>query len=123
MSGSLRVLAPIGELALVSSGLYLSKLGYHLVVDPLYGSAAVSKYLDAVVAVALIPALFLDVPTQYSLSALASLLYYVPITAYWTAAYSARWGKALVGPLLTHAIVFWPVVALALASAQSWKVS
>ncbi|KAH7105886.1 hypothetical protein BKA62DRAFT_343583 [Auriculariales sp. MPI-PUGE-AT-0066] len=122
MPSLLPLVRAVGELVLVSTGLNLSIYAYHLVVDPLYGSAAISKYLEHVVVAAAIPALFVTARARWTLSALGCLLFLAPITGYWSAAWTSRLEAEVKGPLACHVLVIAPIVTLALASAKSLRV-
>ncbi|KZV96373.1 S-adenosyl-L-methionine-dependent methyltransferase [Exidia glandulosa HHB12029] len=110
------------ELAAVSYGISSARLGYSLVVNPLYGSTAGALYLDYVLAAACALAALVNVaPVRYLLSVLACMLYVSPITAYYAARFTARWHDYQKGPFLVHLLVMYPLVVVAISSTRVWR--
>lgn len=111
------------ELAALSYGISSARLGYALVVNPLYGSTAAAQYLEYVLAVACaLAGLVNAAPVRYLQSVLACMLFIAPITAYYAARFTARWNDYQKGPLLVHLLVMYPLVVLAVSSARTWRV-
>lgn len=110
------------ELAAVSYAISSARLGYTLMVSPLYGSTATKQYLDHVVAAGCAIAGIVSVaPQRFLLSLFASMLFVTPIVAYHTARYTARWHDLWKGPLLVHLLAFYPLVVVAISSARLWR--
>jgi len=122
MATATRLLAPLAELVLASGTIYLTRFAYQLVVDPLYGSAAGGNWLEPAIAAAAVPAVLISTQPRYTLTALACLLFFAPVSAYWSAVFTARTEREVAGPLICHALVVAPIVTLVLSSLQASKV-
>ncbi|RDX53922.1 hypothetical protein OH76DRAFT_1399093 [Lentinus brumalis] len=97
-------------------GLSLVTWAYRRALEPQYGSAPASLHLGKVVWSASILGSFAPtVPVGRATLGLALLLYALPSATYYVAAYTARLGDPIWGPVATHLIVLLPVLSLGVA--------
>ncbi|KAH9943288.1 S-adenosyl-L-methionine-dependent methyltransferase [Epithele typhae] len=97
-------------------GLSLVTWTYRRALEPQYGSAPTNLHLSKVVwSSAILGSFAPAVPLSRATLGLGLLLYAFPTATYWSAAYTARLGDALWGPVATHLIVLLPVLSLGTA--------
>ncbi|KAI0729446.1 hypothetical protein C8Q72DRAFT_317032 [Fomitopsis betulina] len=94
-------------------GLSLTVSAYRRSLTPLYGTAPVEQHLNKISWLACaVGSLLPLMPLQYAVLALGVLLCAMPNSSYWVAAYTGRLHEPIWGPVLTHLLVFTPVLAL-----------
>ncbi|KAI1796216.1 S-adenosyl-L-methionine-dependent methyltransferase [Ganoderma leucocontextum] len=104
--------AAIGVLLVLS----LITWAYRRALEPQYGSAPPALHLSKIVWSASILGSFApSIPLSRATLGLAFLLYALPTSSYWAAAYTARLGDPIWGPVATHLIVLLPVLSLGVA--------
>ncbi|EIW61205.1 uncharacterized protein TRAVEDRAFT_56579 [Trametes versicolor FP-101664 SS1] len=97
-------------------GLSLATFTYKHSLEPLYGDAPVSLHLTKIVWAASILGTFApSVPISRATLGLGLLLYALPYSSYWVAAYTGRLGDPVWGPVATHLIVLLPILSLGVA--------
>ncbi|PIL37308.1 hypothetical protein GSI_01001 [Ganoderma sinense ZZ0214-1] len=97
-------------------GLSLVTWAYQHALEPQYGSAPPALHLSKIIWSASILGSFAPaVPLSRATLGLGLLLYALPNSSYWTAAYTARLGDPIWGPVATHLVVLLPVLALGVA--------
>jgi hypothetical protein len=94
--------------------LSLSYFAYARSLIPLYGETAALRYLRVLAVSVIGIATSAPIPVDsLNLIGLASILLTTsPTTSYWVAAYSARQHDPVKGPLITHVVVFSPIIYL-----------
>lgn len=104
-------------------GLSLVTWAYRRALEPQYGSAPASLHLGKIVWSASILGSFAPtVPLGRGTLGLALLLYALPNATYYVAAYTARLGDPIWGPVATHLIVLLPVLSLGVAIVKALQV-
>lgn len=105
-------------------GLSLNVFAYRRSLIPLYGTAPVEQHLNKISWLACaIGSLLPLIPLQYALLALGVSLCAMPNSAYWVAALTGRLHEPIWGPVLTHLIVFAPILALGVLTVRILQVS
>ena len=105
-------------------GLSLTVFAYRRSLIPLYGTAPVELHLYKISWVACIIGNLLPlIPLQNAVLVLGALLCAMPNTSYWVAAYTGRLHDPVWGPVLTHLIVFTPLLALGVLIVRILQVS
>ncbi|KAI0796915.1 S-adenosyl-L-methionine-dependent methyltransferase [Abortiporus biennis] len=100
----------------VLTGLSLVTYGYQQALTPLYGTAATQWNLNKVVWSACILGSFAPtLPIWPSVLFGGILLTGMPLSSYWVAAYTGRWGDVIWGPVITHLTVLAPVLYIGVA--------
>ena len=108
----------IGQaMALLSQSFAL--LAYKRALTPLYSSVPASSYVSYVSIVSSILGSIVDVPTGAAALVYGSLLAAAPNTVYYVGRYTARWKDPILGPIVTHAIVLFPILMSGFALFQS----
>lgn len=104
-------------------GLSLATFTYKHSLEPLYGDAPVSLHLTKIVWAASILGTFApSVPISRATLGLGLLLYALPYSSYWVAAYTGRLGDPVWGPVATHLIVLLPILSLGVALVKALQV-
>ena len=112
--------AAIGVLLVLS----LVSWAYQHALEPQYGSAPTTLHLSKIVWSASILGSFAPtVPLSHATLGLGFLLYALPYSSYWAAAYTARLGDPVWGPVSTHLLVLLPVLSLGVALVKALQVS
>lgn len=105
-------------------GLSLTVSAYRRSLTPLYGTAPVEQHLNKISWLACaVGSLLPLMPLQYAVLALGVLLCAMPNSSYWVAAYTGRLHEPMWGPVLTHLLVFTPVLALGVLIVRILQVS
>lgn len=90
---------------------------YTRFLEPLYGSVPTNNYMDKLIWLPCLLGAYAPSPSLWSsLGLFGVLLSALPLSSYWVAALTARWGDPLIGPLVTHALVLIPVVYAGIAT-------
>ena len=104
-------------------GLSLVTWAYRRALEPQYGSAPTTLHLNKIVrSASILGSLAPTVPLSRATLALALLLYALPNSSYWVAAYTARLGDPVLGPVSTHLLVLLPVLSLGVAIVKALQV-
>ena len=104
-------------------GLSLTVFAYRRSLIPLYGTAPVEQHLNKISWLACVIGTLLPlIPLQYAVLALGVLLCAMPNSSYWVAAFTGRLHEPIWGPVLTHLIVFTPVLALGVLTVRILQV-
>ena len=104
-------------------GLSLVTWAYRRALEPQYGSAPTTLHLNKVVwSASILGSLAPTIPLSRATLALALLLYALPNSSYWVAAYTARLGDPVLGPVATHLLVLLPVLSLGVAIVKALQV-
>ncbi|TBU33178.1 S-adenosyl-L-methionine-dependent methyltransferase [Dichomitus squalens] len=97
-------------------GLSLVTWAYRRALEPQYGSAPTTLHLSKIVwSASILGSIAPTVPLSRATLGLALLLYALPTSSYWVAAYTARLGDPILGPVATHLTVLLPVLSLGVA--------
>ncbi|KAJ7639081.1 spermidine synthase [Roridomyces roridus] len=116
-SGAWGASCRLGVTLIALAALSLVRFVYERALVPLYGSGPTTHTLNAVVvSAALVAAVKPFRIFQTRTLLIAGVLFAgAPLSTYWVAVRTARWGRPVVGPLVTHLTVLAPLVSVVTA--------
>jgi len=89
---------------------------YQRLLDPLCGSVPIQLHLNKFVWTAAILGTLGPIPNApTSLLATGILVSLAPLTSYWSSLYTSTWGNPVVGPVVIHLVVLFPIIYLGIA--------
>ncbi|KAK7061960.1 spermidine synthase [Favolaschia claudopus] len=111
--GALGVAFRLGVNCVILSALSLVLFIYERSLVPIYASGPTTYTLNIAVLLAVVLAAAQPVKMSTTNTLLCGVLLFTaaPLSTYWGAVYTARWGRAIVGPIAVHCAVLVPLVA------------